>query len=75
MSWVQREGGGVNYFTFIADRMFKVTPRSRPVNKDGFPSVEFEPVDVSAMQGIIVGLPSVEEASMLLALFGYREAP
>ena len=56
-----------DYFDFIADRLFNSEPRSRPVNKD---AVDFEPVDVSAMQGLVVGLPSVEEQRMLRALFG-----
>lgn len=55
-----------DYFDFIADRLFNSEPR--PLSVDNV--VEWTPVDVSAMQGLVVGLPSVEEQRMLRALFG-----
>lgn len=59
----------MNYFQWAEERALKLAGCVRPVVRD---VVDFEPVDVSAMQGIVVGLPSVEEARMLMALFGAK---
>lgn len=55
----------MNYFDWIERKLIGA---KRP-EKGRQDSIEFEPVDVSAMQGIIVGLPSAEEARLLRALF------
>lgn len=56
----------MNYFDWIEGRMSSV--KARPRNVDDV--VEWTPVDVSEMQGIVVGRPSEEEARMLMNLFG-----
>lgn len=54
-----------DYFDWAADRAFNSAPRSRPVN-----SVEYEHVDISEMQGIVVREPTSEERAMMLAALG-----
>lgn len=56
----------MNYFDWAADKLFHKLLDEPDV-------VEYEPPNVSEMQGIVVGVPSVDQAKLLMTLFGRKK--